>query len=108
MNPGAMTGAEGRQVEELITLEISVTTVDAQKSLVTVFKAGQAKEIAEEHERASRRAYSRELIPAPNVIIAIGLNSIAKILHLQSLYGYHNARARLNRVTANREAHYGH
>jgi outer membrane protein, heavy metal efflux system len=97
-----------RQVEELIILEISVTAIDAQKALVTTFKTAQAREIAEQHEKASRRAYSRELIPASGVVIAVGLNAVAKVQHLAALYAYHNARARLNRVTANREIHYGH
>jgi outer membrane protein, heavy metal efflux system len=97
-----------RQVEELITLEISVTAIDAQKALVTTFKTAEARQIAAEHEQASRQAYSRELIPASGVVIAVGLNAVAKIQHLGALYAYHNARARLNRVTANREIHYGH
>jgi outer membrane protein, heavy metal efflux system len=96
-----------RQVEELITLEISVTAVDAQKALVTVLKAARAAEIAAQHEQASRQAYSRELIPASAVIVGIALNSVAELQHRQALYAYHNARARLNRVTANREARYG-
>jgi outer membrane protein TolC len=97
-----------REVEGLISLEISVTAVDAQKALVTCFKTAEAREIAVQHEQASRQAYSRELIPASGVVVGIGLNAVAKLQHLQALYVYHNARARLNRVTANREVHDGH
>jgi hypothetical protein len=33
---------------------------------------------------------------------------LAKIQHLQAVFAYENARAKLNRVTAEREAPYGH
>lgn len=96
-----------RQVEQLITLEIEVTAIDAQKALTTVFKTARAMEIAAEHDRESRQAYSRELIPASGVVTGIVLDALAKAQHLQALYFYHSTRAKLNRVTADREAHYG-
>jgi len=40
------------------------------------------------------------------VVIGIIFDTLARLQHLQALYGYHNARARLNRVTADRNAHY--
>lgn len=96
-----------REVEQLITLEINVTAIDAQKALATVFKTARACQITAEHERASRRAYSRNLIPASGVVAGILLDGLARVQHLQALYVYHSTRAKLNRVTANREVHYG-
>jgi len=95
-----------RQIEELITLEIEVTAIDAQKALAIAFKTARAKQIAAQHDQASRQAYSRDLIPASGVVIGIIFDTLARLQHLQALYGYHNARARLNRVTADRNAHY--
>jgi hypothetical protein len=95
-----------RQVEELITLEIEVTAIDAQKTLATAFKTARAMDIAAQHDRASRQAYSRDLIPASGVVVGILIDTLARLQHLQALYAYHNARARLNRVTADREWHY--
>ncbi|MGB9626747.1 MAG: TolC family protein [Phycisphaerae bacterium] len=96
-----------REVEQLITLEINVTAIDAQKALATVFKTARACQVAAEHERASRRAYSRNLIPASGVVAGILLDGLARVQHLQALYVYHSTRAKLNRVTANREVRYG-
>jgi len=97
-----------RQFEELITLEIEVTAIDAQKALATELKAARARAAAAEHYDATRQAYSRELIPASAVVTAVALDMLAKVQHLQSLYAYHDARARLKRVTADREAQYGY
>jgi outer membrane protein TolC len=96
-----------QEVEQLITLEIDVTTIEAQKALVTLFKTVRAKEIAAQHEQASREAYSRDLIHPAGVIAGIVLNTFAKAQHLQALYVYHSTRAKLNRVTADRKVHYG-
>lgn len=96
-----------REVEQLITLEIDVTALDAQKALSTLFKTAQAMEIAADHDRASRQAYGRELIPASGVVVGIVLDGLAKLQHLQALYVYHSTRAKLSRVTADREIHYG-
>ncbi|MEK6676709.1 MAG: TolC family protein [Planctomycetota bacterium] len=97
-----------RQFEELITLQIEVTAIDTQKALATEMKAARARAAAMEHYDATRQAYSRELLPASAVATAIGLDMLAKIQHAQSLYAYHDARARLKRVTADREAQYGY
>jgi len=96
-----------REVEQLITLEINVTAIDAQKALATVFKTARACEIARQHEQAAHRAYSHDLIPAPGVVAGILLDGLARVQHRQALYVYHSTRAKLNRVTANREVHYG-
>ena len=97
-----------RQFEELITLEIEVTAIDAQKALANELKAARARAAAAEHYDAARQAYSRELVPASAVVTAVGLDMLAKVQHLQTLYAYHDARARLKRVTADREAQYGY
>jgi outer membrane protein TolC len=97
-----------RQVEELITLEIEVTAVECQRALVTVFQAERAERVAAAHYDAARQAYSRELVPASAVVTAIAFDMLAKIQHLQAVFAYENARAKLNRVTAEREAPYGH
>jgi outer membrane protein TolC len=97
-----------RQFEELITLEIEVTAIDAQKALANEMKAARARAAAAEHYDATRQAYSRELVPASAVATAIGLDMLAKIQHAQALFAYHDARARLKRVTADREAQYGY
>lgn len=97
-----------RQFEELITLEVEVVAIDAQKALANELKAARARAAAAEHYDATRQAYSRELVPASAVVIGIGLDMLAKIQHLQTLYAYHDAQARLKRVTADREAKYGY
>ncbi len=97
-----------RQFEELITLEVEVTAIDAQKALANELKAARARAAASEHYDATRQAYSRELVPASAVVIGIGLDMLAKIQHLQTLYAYHDAQGRLKRVTADREAQYGY
>jgi outer membrane protein TolC len=97
-----------RQIEELITLEIDVTAIDAQKSLASVMRATQARQTAAEHLVSTRQAYSRELIPASAVVLAMGLDAIGKVGYSQALFTYHNARANLKRVTADRETPYGY
>lgn len=97
-----------RQFEELITLEVEVTAIDAQKALANEMKAARARAAAAEHYDATRQAYSRELVPASAVVVAIGLDMLAKIQHAQALFAYHDAQARLKRVTADREAEYGY
>jgi len=97
-----------RQFEDLITLEIEVAAIDAQKALTIVLKTARAKEIAAEYYDGVRQAYSRELVPTSEVVMAIGLDTVAKILHSQALYAYHDSRAKLKRVTADREAQYGY
>jgi outer membrane protein TolC len=97
-----------RQVEQLITLEIDVTAVEAQKALATVLRAAEAKQVAAEHYDASRQAYSRELIPASGVVTALGLDALARIGYVQALFNYHNAKAKLKRVTSDREMPYGY
>jgi outer membrane protein TolC len=97
-----------RQFEELISLEIEVTAIDSQKALANEMKAARARLTAAEHYDATRQAYSRELVPASAVVVGIGLDMLAKIQHLQALYSFHDARARLKRVTADREAQFGY
>jgi outer membrane protein TolC len=97
-----------RQIEELITLEIEVTSVDAQKALANVLKAARAQATGAEHYQAARQAFSRELIDGQDLVTAIGLDSLARIQYLQAVYEYHFARAKLKRVTAEREERYGY
>ncbi len=97
-----------REIEQLITLEIDVTAVEAQRALASLAAAERARQVAAEHYDASRQAYSRELIPASGVVIAVGLDALAKASYLQSLFSYHNARAKLRRVTVDRETPYGY
>ena len=97
-----------RQVEDLIMLQVEVTAIDVQKAVATLFKAVRARQIAGEHYQAARQGYSRELVPASDVVTAIALDMISRLQHLQSLYAFHNAKARLRRVTADREVQYGH
>jgi outer membrane protein TolC len=94
-------------LEQLLVLEIEVTALDAQRSLKTLLQTNRAEMLAEEHERAARQAYTRELVPAPTVILAIGVNAFTRVQHLTAMFAYHSARARLNRVTGNREVRYG-
>ncbi len=97
-----------RQVEELITLQVEVTAIDVQKAIATLIKAVQARQTAGEYYQAARQGYSRELVPASDVVTAIALDMIARLQHLRSLYAFHNAKARLRRVAADREVKYGH
>jgi outer membrane protein TolC len=97
-----------RQVEELITLEIEVTVVEAQKALATALRTARLLQTAAEHYDAARQAYSRELVPASAVVTAVAADMLAKIQHQAALFGYHNGRARLKRVTADREGGYGY
>ncbi len=94
-------------VEQLLVLEIEVTATEAQRAVKTVLQSMRLREIAQDHEHAARQAYTRELIPASGVITAIGLNAFARIQHLTAVFAQHSARARLNRVTANRKNRYG-
>ncbi|HVP13616.1 MAG TPA: TolC family protein, partial [Phycisphaerae bacterium] len=97
-----------KQVEELLTLEIDVTAIDAQKALAAVMRAAKARQDAAEHLDSARQAYSRELIPASGVVLAMGIDALGKIGYSQALFTYHNARANLKRVTADRETPYGY
>ncbi len=97
-----------REVEQLITLETDVTAVEAQRALASLAAAARARQLAAEHCDAARQAYSRELIPASGVVIAISLDALGQIGCLQAVFSYHNARAKLKRVTADRETAYGY
>lgn len=97
-----------RQVEELITLEIEVTAVEAQRALATTFKTARLLQTAADHYDAARQAYSRELVPASAVVTALAVDMLAKVQHHAALFSYHNGLARLKRVTADREAAYGY
>jgi outer membrane protein TolC len=97
-----------RQVEQLLTLEIEVTALEAQRAAATALRSARASQVAAEHYDASRQAYSRELIPASGVVIALGLDAVAKLGHLQAVYSYEYAQAKLKRVTADRETRYGY
>jgi outer membrane protein TolC len=97
-----------REVEQLLTLQIQVTALQAQTTLTTLALAARARQAADEHEAAAREAFSRELIPASGMITAIALNAVGKSAYLQSLFCYHNARARLKNVTSDRETPYGY
>jgi outer membrane protein TolC len=96
-----------RQVEELITLEIEVTGVDCQRALAILLKCAHARQIAAEHYDATRQAFTRELVPASDVVAATVIDMLAKAQYLQAVFAYHDARARLKRVTADRESEYG-
>lgn len=97
-----------RQVEQLITLEIDVTAIEAQRALATVFRAERLAEAAAQHDQDTRQAYSRELVPAAQVVIGIGLDAVGKAGTLTALFNYHQARAKLRRVTADRETALGY
>jgi len=97
-----------REIEDLIALEIEVTAVDAQRALAAALKTARALQTAAEHYTATRQAYTRELLPAAAVVTAIGLDLLAKIQDAQARFAYQNARARLKRVTADREAQFGY
>ncbi len=97
-----------KQVEELITLEIEVTAVDAHSATTNLIKADRAQHVAARHYQATRQAYSRELIAASNVVTAIALDMLAKIQHQQALFNHHTAMAKLRRVTADRDAEFGY
>jgi outer membrane protein TolC len=97
-----------REVEQLLTVEIDVTAVEAQRAVAGLAAAQRAQRAAAEHEDAARQAYSRELIPASGVVTAIGLDALGNVGYLQALFSYHNARTRLRRVMADRETPYGY
>jgi outer membrane protein TolC len=97
-----------QQVEELLTLEINVTALDAQKGLAAVMRAFKARQDTADHLDSARQAYSRELIPASGVVLAMGIDALGKIGYSQALFTYHNAKANLKRVTADRETPYGY
>ncbi len=101
-------GALQREVEQLLTLEINVAAVEAQRSLAALPPARRALAASAEHYDATRQAYSRELIPASNVVIAIALDAFAKVGYLQAVFSYHTSRANLKRATAEREVPYGY
>jgi outer membrane protein TolC len=96
------------EIEQLLTLEIDATALEAQRALATLAMAQRAREVAAEHEDATRQAYSRELIPASNVVTAIALNALSKAGYAQALFSYHNSRAKLKRAIADRETPYGY
>lgn len=96
-----------RQIEQLLTLEINTTRLNTQKSLAIVLRAAQAKQYAAEHYQATRQAYSRELVPANQIIIALTLNMAAQLEYLAAVQGYHSNRACLKRVLAERDIKYG-
>jgi outer membrane protein len=97
-----------REIEDLITLEIEVTAVDAQRALATLLLAERARRTAHEHYAVARQAYTRELTPGGDVVTAIVLDMLARAQYLQSLFAYHQAHVRLIRVTADREARLGY
>lgn len=97
-----------RQIEQLISLEITVVAIEAQKALASLGPAEKARDASAEHYDATRQAYSRELVPASNVVIALGIDAVTQINLLTALFNYHNARASLRRVTADRETAYGY
>lgn len=97
-----------RQIEDLVTLEIEVSAVDAQRALAAVLKSQRALAVAHQNYEAARQAYSRELTPASDVVTGIALDMLAKAQHAQNVFAYLQARAKLNRVTADREARYGY
>lgn len=96
-----------QQIEQLLTLEMQTTRLNAQKSLAMVLRAAQARQYAAEHYRLARQAYSRELVPASQVIIALSLDMAAKLEYLATLSGYHGNRACLKRVMGDRGVKYG-
>jgi outer membrane protein TolC len=95
-----------REIEQVLALEMETTRVSAQKSLAMVLHATQARQIAAEHYNAALQAYSRELVPANQVIIALTLNMAAKLEYLAALHGYHSSRACLKRVLGDRDVKY--
>ncbi len=97
-----------KQVEQLIGLEIEVTSIEAHKALANVLKSGRARRTAAENYEATREAYSRELVPANAVVTAIAIDMLAKAQDVQAQFAFLNARAALRRVTADRESPHGY
>lgn len=97
-----------RQVEELITLEIEVSAIESQRALATTFHTARALDLAAEHYESTRQAFSRNLVPASSVALALGVDMLAKMQHVAALFAHEQSRARLRRVTADREAALGY
>jgi outer membrane protein TolC len=96
-----------REVEQLITLEIEATGIGAHEALTNLALAEQARVTADEHYDAAKQAYSRDLIAASAVVVALALDTAARVNELASVFAYHNARTQLKRVTGDRETPYG-
>lgn len=101
------TDAFQRRIEELIALEIEVSAIETQKTMANVLKASRARTAAVDHYEASRQAFTRQLINGEDLVTALGLDTQAKIQYIQTLFDYHVAKAKLKRVTAERENGYG-
>jgi len=97
-----------REVEQIITLDIQTTVIHAQQALAIWLHSARARQIAEEHFESAREAYSRELIMAPTLVVALGVDAAAKIANLTATFNYHVARANLRRATAERSIPYGY
>jgi len=96
-----------REVEQLLTLDINVTAVEAQRALAALAEAERAVRPPPSTRTPPARLQPRA-DPASGVVTAIGLNALGKAGYLQALFSYHNARANLKRATADRETPYGY
>ena len=96
------------ELEQLLQLEIDVTTMELQRAVATLVKAAHSQDIARQHYYAARQACSRELVPASSVITAIGLDALAQVEYRTALFAFHNARAAHRRVIGDRETRYGY
>jgi outer membrane protein TolC len=96
------------EVEQVITLDIQASAIHAQEALALWLHAAHAEQIAEDHFQTAREAYSRELIAAPPLVVALAVDAVGKIGNLTATFNYHVARANLRRATAERNVPYGH
>lgn len=96
------------ELEQIITLDIQATVIHAQEALAIWLHAAHAQQIAEEHFESAREAYSRELITAPNLVVALAVEAVGKIAYSTATFNYHLAQANLRRATAERDTPYGY
>jgi outer membrane protein TolC len=100
--------ATQHEVEQLITLDIQAAAICAQEALALWLHSSHALQVADEHFESARDAYSRELITAPTLVVALAVDAVAKIGQLSATFNYHNARANLRRALAERDTPYGY
>jgi outer membrane protein TolC len=97
-----------KEIEQLITLEIETTGVECQRALITTFQAARALEIAQDYYDCTRQAFAHDLVSAPDVAVALGVLTFAKVQNLAAVFSYHEDQAKLRRVTAARELALGY
>ncbi len=97
-----------QELEQLITLDIQVTAIGMQEAVALWVRSVRAQQVTAEHFESAREAYSRELITAPTLVVALAIDAVAKIGQMTALFNYQVARANLKRATADRESPYGY